>query len=153
MAPGNAQLHDHFCLSEKATRKTKQRKVIFGFNQRMAQHFWNWTCLLETDHWNNIRCLFKKLQQKIIGFAKTSCFAPWKTPQNPPTFAKQHQQRRLAEIRNPWYRRGISHRPDPTHDPCRPRRKVQQPRRRKLFKGLKRHGVKSTPGTKTWKTP
>lgn len=28
MAPGNAQLHDRFCLSEKATRKTKQRKVI-----------------------------------------------------------------------------------------------------------------------------
>ena len=28
-----------------------------------------------------------------------------------------------------------------------------KPRRRKLFNGLRRHGVKSTPGTKTWKTP
>ena len=151
MAPGNAQLHDRFCLSEKATRKTKQRKVIFGFNQRIAQHFWKWTCFVGNWSLKQYSVPFQKAPTKNHQFCKNILSGAMKNSTKTPTFAKQHQQRRLSEIRNPWYRLGISHRPDQTHVDHVVR--CNKPRRRKLFKGLKRHGVKSTPGTKTWKTP
>lgn len=78
--------------SEKATRKTKHRSFlvltkgwlnIFGIEQ-----FFGTSNLIQ--YW----VPFQKLQQKI-GFADILCM------KIAPTFAKQHQQRWLSEIRNP----------------------------------------------------
>lgn len=49
MAPGNAQLHDRFCLSEKAIRKTKHRSFLV-LTKGLLNIFGNEHVLLETDH-------------------------------------------------------------------------------------------------------
>lgn len=129
---------------------------FFVFNQRISD------CSIEHIFWNMIfetniiyRWLFWKApNKKNLSFAKTSCFAPWKTP--PPVPPHLCQTTPATPTRG--NKESLSRSPiDPRRPTTRPTLdhvvRCNKPRRRKLFKGLKRHGVKSTPGTKTWKTP